>query len=88
MKIKPFIKIKEAIVKSYMKGKLPTVYKWNLVSMIIRTKTLIIALSVSHNCQGNGADVPHGPVVESPPANAGNMNSIPNPEISHLPWGN
>ena len=41
-----------------MKGKLPTVYKWNLVSMIIRTKTLIIALSVPHNYQENGVGLP------------------------------
>ena len=50
--------IKKAIVKSYMKVKIPKVYKWNLVSMIIRTKTLIIALSVPHNYQENGVGLP------------------------------
>ena len=50
--------IKKAIIKSYMKGKLPTVYKWNLVSMIIRTKTLIITLSVPHNYQENRVGLP------------------------------
>ena len=43
-----------------MKEKPPTVYKWSLVPMIIRTKTLTIALSVPHSYQENGARLPWG----------------------------
>ena len=31
---------------------------------------------------------PGGPVVKNPPANAGNMGSIPGSGRSHMPWGN
>ena len=31
---------------------------------------------------------PGGPVAESPPANAGNMGSIPGLEGFHIPWNN
>ena len=33
-------------------------------------------------------DFPDGPVVKNSPANAGDMNSIPVPERSHMPQGN
>ena len=33
-------------------------------------------------------DFSGGPVVENPPANAGDMGSIPGPGRSHMPWGN
>ena len=33
-------------------------------------------------------DLPGGPVVKNPPANAGDMNSIPGPARSHMSWGN
>ena len=29
-----------------------------------------------------------GPVVKNPPANAGDMGSIPGPGRSHMPWAN
>ena len=31
---------------------------------------------------------PDGAVVENPPANAGDMGSIPDPGRSHMPWSN
>ena len=33
-------------------------------------------------------DFPHGTVVKNPPANAGDMGSIPGPGRSHIPWSN
>ena len=33
-------------------------------------------------------DLPGGPEVKNPPANAGNMGSIPGPGRSHVPWSN
>ena len=33
-------------------------------------------------------DFPGGPVVKNPPANAGDMGSIPGPERFHMLWGN
>ena len=33
-------------------------------------------------------DFPGGPVVKNPPANAGDMGSIPCPERFHMPWSN
>ena len=33
-------------------------------------------------------DFPGGAVVENPPANAGDMDSIPGPERSHMPRSN
>ena len=33
-------------------------------------------------------DFPGGPAVKNPPANAGNMDSIPGPGGSHMPWSN
>ena len=33
-------------------------------------------------------DFPGGPVVKNPPANAGDMNSIPGPGRSHMLWVN
>ena len=33
-------------------------------------------------------DFPGGPVGKYPPANAGDMGSIPDPRIFHMPWGN
>ena len=32
-------------------------------------------------------DFPGGPVVESPPANVGDMGLIPGPRRFHTPWG-
>ena len=33
-------------------------------------------------------DLPGGPLVKTPPANAGNTGSIPGPGRFHMPWGN
>ena len=33
-------------------------------------------------------DFPGGTVVKNPPANAGDMGSIPDPGRSHVPWSN
>ena len=33
-------------------------------------------------------DFPGGAVVKNPPANAGDMGSIPGPGRSHMPWSN
>ena len=33
-------------------------------------------------------DFPGGPAVKNPPANAGNMDSIPGRGGSHMPWSN
>ena len=33
-------------------------------------------------------DLPGGAVVKNPPANAGDMGSIPGPGRSHMPWSN
>ena len=33
-------------------------------------------------------DFPGGTVVKNPPANAGEVGSIPGPERSHRPWNN
>ena len=33
-------------------------------------------------------DLHGGPVVKNPPANAGDMGSVPNPGRSHIPQGN
>ena len=33
-------------------------------------------------------DFPGGPVAKNPPANAGNMGSIPGPGRFHMQWGN
>ena len=41
----------------------------------------------SHNSQGRG-DFPGGAVVKNPPANAGDMGSIPGPGKSHMPQSN
>ena len=35
-----------------------------------------------------GRNFPGGPVVKSPPVNAGDMGSIPGSGRSHMPWGN
>ena len=36
----------------------------------------------------HGSNFPGGPVVKNPPANAGNMGSVPGPGRFHVPWGN
>ena len=33
-------------------------------------------------------DIPGGPVMKNPPANAGDTGSIPGLRRSHMPWGN
>ena len=33
-------------------------------------------------------DFPGGPLVKTPPANAGDMGSIPGAGRFHMPWGN
>ena len=38
--------------------------------------------------KGKAYNVPGGPVVESPPANAGDTGLIPGPGRFHVPWDN
>ena len=42
----------------------------------------------SHMFQKSKQDFPGGPVVENPPANAGDVDLIPVKEESHTPWSN
>ena len=38
--------------------------------------------------QGDALDFLGGPAVKNPPANAGDMGSIPGPGRFHVPWSN
>ena len=40
------------------------------------------------NSKSNLGDFPGGTAVKNPPANAGDMGSIPGPGRSHMPWSN
>ena len=44
-------------------------------------KIVIIKISINR-------DFPGGTVVKNPPANAGDMGTIPGPVRSHMPWSN
>ena len=37
--------------------------------------------------EGKMRDFAGGPVVKNPPANAGDISSIPGPGRFHMPWG-
>ena len=45
-------------------------------------------LIVSVDLKGYTRDFPGGAVVKNPPANAGDVASIPGPGRSHMPWSN
>ena len=44
--------------------------------------------TIHANWDSRRGDFPGGPVVKNPPANAGDMGSIPGPGWSHMPQGN
>ena len=51
---------------------------------------MIIKISewIFHNLISYLSDFPRGPVVKNPPANAGDMGSIPGPGRFHMMWSN
>ena len=51
---------------------------------------MIIEISewIFHNLIAYLSDFPRGPVVKNPPANAGDMGSIPGPGRFHVMWNN
>ena len=45
-------------------------------------------INKQHNQKMGRRDFPGGAVVKNPPANAGDMSSIPGPGRSHMLWSN
>ena len=61
---------------------IPLVFSNTRYSSGDRATELMIAKS------RNLGDFPGGTVVKNPPANVGNVGSIPGPGRSHMPWSN
>ena len=48
---------------------------------------VLFLLDVNTSISRSEEDFPGGPVVKNPPANAGDMGSIPGLGRCHIPWG-
>ena len=56
--------------------------------LLAHTAAIFISVAICSPSLNESKDFPSDPVVKNPPANAGDMGSIPGPGGSYVPWSN